>query len=344
LNQKASFQIITMSYNHQLTPVEDFKTDNILFSKPEIGNIPGQKISFKRIRIAIQNRDNTVGDFILSTPEYLHSFGLQEAQSMDSGKLNGYVLPICLWSRNGPKDSEKRFTDVFTEVSEFCKKYLIEHREEIEKYDLDFSDLKKFNPLFWKTEKGKIVEGRGPMLYCKVLMNKKNNKINTIFVDEDTNQEIDPFTIMNKPCHVTAAIKIESIFVGNKISLQVKLYEVVVKQIDNTMRGLLRPNASKREEIMVEKVSNNPYECIQYHSEEEEDDENGDVLMQSSIQYEEDHPISDHGSIILEDEVVKPSDTSFQEYSSITTGSVLPSVAPVDISTEKKKTVKSKRK
>ena len=290
-----------MSYNNQLSPVEDFKTDNIVFSKPEVGNIPGQKISFKRVRIAVRNADQTVGDLIFSTPEHLHSFGLQESKNMDSGKLNGYVLPICLWSRNGPLEKEQRFTDVFTEVSEYCKQYLVQHREEIEKYDLDLSDLKKFNPLFWKTEKGKIVEGRGPMLYCKVLMSKKANKINTIFVDEESNREIDPFTIMNKPCQVTAAIKIESIFVGNKISLQVKLYEVVVKQIDTTMRGLLRPTAFRREEENATVPKTNPYGCLQYSSDMEDEDmeEEERGMVEDRMQGRDG---SDTGSIVFEEE------------------------------------------
>ena len=34
----------------------------------------------------------------------------------------------------------------------------------IEKYDLEKADLKKLNPLYWKREQGKIVEGRGPTL------------------------------------------------------------------------------------------------------------------------------------------------------------------------------------
>jgi len=244
-----------MSCNNQLTPVHEFRTDNLLFSKPELGNIPGQKISFKRIRIAIRNRDGSIGDLIFSTSSQLHSFGLQESLNMDSGKLGGYVLPICLWSRNGPTEMEQKFTDVFTEVTEFCKKYLVDHREDIEKYDLDYSDLKKFNPLYWKTEKGKIVEGRGPTLYGKVQMSKKDQRISTIFVDEDTNREIDPFSILNKPCSVTAAVKIESIFIGNKLSLQVKLYEVVVKKIDTTIRGLLRPNAEKRNDDLCSKMT-----------------------------------------------------------------------------------------
>lgn len=268
----------------QLSDFKNFNTENLVFSKPEIGNIPGQKINFKRVRINTKYDDGSIGDLIFSTPEKLHSFGLQESRDIATNKLNGYVLPLCLWNRNGATDDEKSFTELFDKLSDHCKQYLLEHKEEIEKYDLDASDLKKFNPLFWKMEKGKPVDGRGPMLYVKVLLNKKNNKINTIFVDEETNKEIDPFSILNKPCNVTAAIKFESIFIGNKISLQVKLYEVVVKKLESGIRGLLRPNANKLEipqentenviEKVVEKSTNsNMFASLAEDEESESDDE-----------------------------------------------------------------------
>lgn len=268
----------------QLSDFKNFNTENLVFSKPEIGNIPGQKINFKRVRINTKYDDGNVGDLIFSTPEKLHSFGLQESRDIATNKLNGYVLPLCLWNRNGATDDEKSFTELFDKLSDHCKQYLLEHKEEIEKYDLDASDLKKFNPLFWKMEKGKPIDGRGPMLYVKVLLNKKNNKINTIFVDEETNKEIDPFSILNKPCNVTAAIKFESIFIGNKISLQVKLYEVVVKKLESGIRGLLRPNANKLEipqentenviEKVVEKSTNsNMFASLAEDEESESDDE-----------------------------------------------------------------------
>jgi len=230
----------------QLTSLDQFKEENIVFSKPEIGNIPGQKINFKRIRIAVKYPDNNIGDLIIATPPQLMCFGLQENRDLNSNMINGYSLPICLWNRNGPTDEEKQFTDSFDKITEYCKKYLIEHKEEIEKYDLDMSDLKKFNPLYWKMEKGKIVENKGPMLYAKAILNKKTNTINTIFVNEETNEETEPMDLLNKQCYVTAAIKFESIFIGNKISLQIKLFEVVFKLKDNTIRGLLRPNALKK--------------------------------------------------------------------------------------------------
>jgi len=227
----------------QLTNVNQFNTKNLVFSKPDGGNI--DKIKFKRIRIATRYPDGSVGDLIIATPPNLHCFGLQESKDLGSNAVNGYSMPLCLWSRNGPTEDERKFTDTFTAIADHCKKYLLEHRDEIEKYDLDASDLKKFNPLFWKMEKGKVVEGRGPMLYAKAILNKKLNKISTIFVNEETNEEIDPFELMNKVCSVTAAVKIESIFIGNKISLQVKLFEVVYRMRELSVRGLLRPNAQK---------------------------------------------------------------------------------------------------
>jgi len=289
----------------------DFKTENMVFSKPEIGSIPGQKINFKRVRLACRNPDGSIGDLIFSTPEKIHTFGLQESRDLTSNKLNGYVLPLCLWGRNGPSENEKKFTDVFSLVSDHCKQYLLEHREDIEKYDLDMSDLKKFNPLFWKMDKGKPVEGKGPMLYSKVIMNKKNNKISTIFVDEATNKEIDPFTILNKPCSVTAALKFESIFVGNKISLQVKLYEVVVRLIENnSMRGLLRPNAGKIEETPAiaatassgtvgKSLEVNIYNSLG-HEDDEEDEDDEDVDKNEEEEEEEDDD-EDDGSIVVEE-------------------------------------------
>jgi hypothetical protein len=287
----------------------DFKTENMVFSKPEIGSIPGQKINFKRVRIACRNPDNSIGDLIFSTPEKIHTFGLQESRDLTSNKLNGYVLPLCLWGRNGPSENEKKFTDVFSLVSDHCKQYLLEHREDIEKYDLDMSDLKKFNPLFWKMDKGKPVEGKGPMLYSKVIMNKKNNKISTIFVDEATNKEIDPFTILNKPCSVTAALKFESIFIGNKISLQVKLYEVVVRLIENnSMRGLLRPNAGKIEAAPTVPTASvgkslevNIYNSLGHDDEEDDEDEEEDVDNKEEGEDEEDDEEDDDGSIVVEE-------------------------------------------
>lgn len=234
----------------QLTNASGYNTSQMFFSKPEVGTIPGSKMTYKRIKIGTKNSDGSMGDLILSTTE-LFSFGVQENTDMQSGKVNGYTLPLCLWNKNGASEEEKEWTDTFDNIVDRCKEHVISVKDEIGKYDLDMSDLKKFNPLYWKREQGKIVEGRGPTLYAKLFSSSKTNAISTIFTDANTGEDIDPLTLLKKYCYAESAIKVESIFIGTKVSLQVKLYEAVVRTLDGGMKKLIsRP-------VAVEKVSVN---------------------------------------------------------------------------------------
>ena len=137
-------------------------------------------------------------------------------------------------------------------------------------YDLDMSDLKKFNPLYWKTEKGKILEDRGPTLYAKCLYSKREEKINTIFINEELNCNVNPLSILNKQCFVKFALRVESIFFGTKISLQVKLHEVLFRPKETILRSLLAPDAVVKN---VEDYVNNDEEVEEEECEEEEDEE-----------------------------------------------------------------------
>ena len=227
--------------NTQLTQPAGYNVNNMVFSKPEVGNIPGSAMNFQRIRISTKNPDGTMGDLVVPT-ETIFSFGVQENTDMASGAVNGYTMPLCLWNKDGPSTEEKAFSDKFDEIVEHIKSYVIDHRDDIEKYDLDMSDLKKFNPLYWKRERGQIVEGRGPTLYAKLLVSKKDgNRIMTTFYDADSGEEIeDPMELLKKYCYVNAAIKFESIFIGTKVSLQVKLYEASVKMLSSGPKRLLK--------------------------------------------------------------------------------------------------------
>lgn len=280
--------------SNQLSDYNNFDTKRIIFSKPEVGNIPGaiSKLTFKRIRIATRNLDGTIGDLIMATPPGLLCYGLQEQTDPSNGAVNGYQFPLVLWNRNDPSTQEKAFTDTIHRISDLCKEYLIAHKEEIEKYDLEMNDLKKFNPLYYKMEKGKIVDGKGPMLYIKTLSSKKPEgiKIHTIFTDETTNEVIDPMDLMNKRCYAQGAIKFESIFVGNKISLQVKLFEARVKVIDTAFRSLLNPSIviqSDPKPVLPEDVSSitaqQGFTETGSIADEEDDDEDDDEEEEDEI-------------------------------------------------------------
>ena len=235
------------SNNTQLTSASGYNTDRMILSEPQIVNIPNSSITYKRINIGTRNEDGTTGDLIFPT-EKLFTFGVQENLNLETNKVNGYTLPLCLYSRDGPTKEEKEWGETMDRVAEQCKTHLIDNREEIEAYDLTRNDLKKMNPLYWKKDKGKIVPGKGPTLYTKLLVSKKqNNKIISMFYNKD-GQEIDPLTLLNKRCDVTAYVKVESIYIGGggKMSLQIKLYECEVSVRETGMRrmGLKRPKVS----------------------------------------------------------------------------------------------------
>jgi hypothetical protein len=264
---------MSSSDNTQLTPVQGYNTDRMIFSDPINGTIPDSrpKIEFKRINISTKNEDGTHGELILPTTR-LFSFGVSENTSQETGKVNGYTFPLCLWNRDGPTPEEQEWTNTFERVVAKCIDYLVANKEEIELFDLSRADLTKskggLNPLYWKKEKftneaGKssmrVVPGTGPTLYTKLIYSKKHDKFLSQFFDQ-TGEGLDALALMNKYCYTKAAIKVESIFIGSKISLQVKLYEAVIEPTSNGMRRLLDPPRpiTQSKVIMHDAASSNP--------------------------------------------------------------------------------------
>jgi len=280
-----------MSYteNTQVTPIKDYDVSRMVFSEPIPGAIPDSKpkIEFKRINISTKNEDGTIGELILPTTR-LFSFGVSENTSQETGNINGYTFPICLWSKE-PTQEEKDWTDLFNKIVDKCIDHLIDTKEEIDMYDLTRGDLTKskggLNPLYWKKEKytneqGKpgirIVQGTGPTLYTKLIFSKKNNKFLSQFYDIN-DEPINALDLMGKYCYTTAAIKIESIFIGSKISLQVKLYEAVIELTSNGMRRLLSNSGNTRPQAqtIVKEQSSSSNHMLDY-------DDNDDEQLESS--------------------------------------------------------------
>ena len=250
-----------MSDNTILTPASGYDVSRMRFSQPAIGTIPNSvpPISYKRINISTINPDGTSGELVLPT-EQVFSFGIGENTNPDTGKVNVYVMPLCLWNRDSPTKAENEWSETFDKIVEKCKDHLLDNKEEIEQYNLERNDLKKLNPLYWKRERGKIVEGTGPTLYAKLIVSKKQNKITSMFFDVDGNA-IDSQALIGKYANVKAAIKIESIFVGTKVSLQVKLYEAEVKLMDGEKKSLLsrtRPSQPVVSKPLTTSASANP--------------------------------------------------------------------------------------
>jgi hypothetical protein len=248
---------MSVSVNTQLTSPIGYNVDRMVFQKPKPGQIPGSTVSYLRIPIQTVNPDGTIGDLIINTEE-VFSFGVSENKDFNNKeKINGHSLPLCLYNRDGPTENEIAFVDTFNNIVENCKTYIMKNKQELgQDDDMTRKELRKLNPLYFKKDENKKpIPGTCPTLYPKLLESKKLGKIVSLFFDEN-GQQLDPLKYMKKYCYVKAALKIESIFVGSKISFQVKLYEATLRLADNGMKSLLpRPTSNRK---LTNAVSSDP--------------------------------------------------------------------------------------
>jgi hypothetical protein len=224
----------------QLTSIHEFNPENLRYGKPIMGTVPDSNPAVKTIRVPVTYKysDGSYGPLMVSTGK-VFSFGLGENVSQETQKVTGYSMPLCLYNRDGPTQDEILFVTVFNGIVESAKVHLVEHKEDVEKYELEMSDLKKFNPLYYKKIKGVPVPGMGPTLYAKCIMAKKTQSIMSMFYDSRTGLDINPLDLIGKYCLATSVIKFESVFLGANISYQIKLYECEVEQLQQSMKRVL---------------------------------------------------------------------------------------------------------
>ena len=275
----------------QLIDTSNYNTNNIRFSAPILGGIPDSKpaINYKRINISTIHPDGSSGDLLMATSK-VYSYGVSENTNQDTGKVNGFVMPLVLYDRNGPTQEQRDFVTTFNAIVEYCKKFIYENKEELEQYDLELTDLKKMNPLYYKKEKGKIIDGSAPTLYAKLIVSKKQgDKIITVFYDEN-DDGINALDLLTKHCYARGVIKFESIFVGNKISIQVKLYECQVALIDFGHKRLLqRPSTDSR--VSNEIKNSVPMTLSKSNVDDDDDDDIGSLVGDDENKDDEDFDI-----------------------------------------------------
>lgn len=257
-------------FDTQLSDYQNFDYDSIIYYKPETINLSESNNIFRKIKIAVRNRDQSFGDLVFSAPKGLFSFGIQELKDHE-GNTNGYIMPISLWKKKEPTPDEIQFIKVLQNIISISQ-------EQVEKYVEEGVDTKRFSPLSFKKNDNVVDETKSPILYTKLIFNKKENKIGTLFIDENSNAELDPLQILTKKCYVTGAIKIESIFLGDKVTLQIKLYEAIVRVMKQGKRLLYNDKRGKKVSIPQSPMipsTNSPVAVTSPQNEEEEYVEEG---------------------------------------------------------------------
>ena len=108
----------------QLSSYENITQDNIIFNEAKEFKVKDSKIKYKRIPIEIKYQNGKKGALVVESP-VLFSFGVSEKKNQETGKLAGYGIPVCLWSKDSaPNPKELSFFETLNNVVLMCQSHL----------------------------------------------------------------------------------------------------------------------------------------------------------------------------------------------------------------------------
>lgn len=231
----------------ELLDLSSYDLNQLFFDSPmELEIQQGNKtIKYYKINIGSKNKGG-VGEFVFNIPFYCHSFGVEEYQN-EQGKVTNHSVSLSLVDMNNPSEEQFDLVKSFGSIVDKIKEHLFSVKKEIKKPTLDKSDLKTFNPMHQSIDEDGNPKGNAwyfsPKLMERKIYNKEDPsdvkiKIETNFYDEDE-VEISPLEFVGKKhFKFRGAIKVESIYIGSKISLQCKIYDGVVRKVTNERKRL----------------------------------------------------------------------------------------------------------
>lgn len=246
-----SAKSINRTATTQLSDFNNFDVSKMFFDEPVPGTIPGSTIPTARIHLGVRNKNKTDGDLVFALPK-LSTYGIKESLDQNTKALTGYQAGLILHDINGQTEEHLAIVETFNKIVEKCKDHLIQKdvQRKCKKNGLERSDLKKITTLSYV--KDKATEEPQPdkpvlnvkLIYTKSKTDKDGNEIpdkiyTKIYKDDVLGKDGKPISLfpkdyLNKGGMLRCAIKIESIFVGKDIKLQVKILEGAFKPNEKT--------------------------------------------------------------------------------------------------------------
>ena len=217
----------------QLSSIENINEGNILFHEPKEFQVRNTSIKYKRIKIETKLPNGKISPLVVETP-FLFSFGASKRKNQETGELNGYSIPVCLWKNDGkPNQEEKYFYNVLNKIHDICRSYLEKNYGENQAASL--GEILYYKQIEYVNEKGKTKKkkdkSRAPVLYVKPIYSDKTKKILSIFRTKGK-QNVNPLDYLDQYFNTKMAIIFESIYLArNIISLQIKAHEVYIKPL-----------------------------------------------------------------------------------------------------------------
>lgn len=252
---------------------EEFNPTQLSFSKPI-----SQTAGTYRVMIQYSNTGSQKAPLHVITPK-LFSFGVSPQAAMgdtlkeDHSNVTNFTLPLVLFNhQNGASAEEQAFIDTINKIVNEVKSHCAtkEFNSDIGRYGDDMftsADFKKLNPIYIKKDKGVPVPGKSPMLYPKIKHKNSNNTISfsTIFNENNDKYttdasvpivDVNPISIIGSRMHCKAKLHIESIFIGSRVSIQLKLSQVLYELVDQTMPIRIAPFGTSSSSAQVQQTTN----------------------------------------------------------------------------------------
>ena len=260
----------------QLLSYDRLTPENIIFNEAKEFKVKDSKIKYKRIPIEVKYPNGKKGALVIETP-VLFSFGVSEKKNQETGKLVGYSIPVCLWSKDSePNAKEKAFFDTLNNLREICCKQLESEYGPDQASTL--SSLLYYKQEEYTDKKGKkktrVDETAAPVLYAKLIYSDKTKKILSLFKGK-RNKDLNPFKYVDQYCNVRMALIIEGIFLSKTVtSLQIKVHECQVKPLkprESLFSQIDEESDSDTETVEKSELDNNEDLVISDNEEEESD-------------------------------------------------------------------------
>ena len=218
----------------QLSSYENITQESIIFNEAKEYKVKDSKIKYKRIPIEVKYPNNKKGPLVVETP-FLFSFGVSEKKNQETGKLVGYSIPVCLWSKDSePDNKEKAFFNFINILKTLSQQHL--ENEYGPDQASSLSSPFYYKQIEYTDKKGKkrtkVDESSSPILYTKLIYSEKTKKILSLFKGKK-GRDLNPFKYINQYCRVKLALIIEGIFISKTVtSLQIKVHECYVKELE----------------------------------------------------------------------------------------------------------------
>ncbi len=181
---------------------EKFNINDLVFGELSEGELR-DGTNFKKIPISVKRSDGSVGPLIMVS-ETCFSFGVQK-----DSKYESFTILLMLCDRDEPTREQKLFVKAIRDIISACNP--------------------KPKSCFYGNEDN-------PILYLKIDFNKRCGEFMTKFYERKTmedkrsTKEIKPEKYIGKYCLARVAMRIDSVFVVNSATLQIKAHTVILSE------------------------------------------------------------------------------------------------------------------